>query len=390
MQRYIMHIDMDAFFASVEQLDNPALRGCPVVVGGDRRGVVSAASYEARAFGIRSAMPTWQARQLCPHAHFLRGRMERYVEISRQVRSVLETFSPRVEPASIDEAYMDATGLERLFGPVGTFAETVQKAIHAATGGLTASIGAAPVKFLAKIASDVNKPNGIFILHPDTMHDFLRELPIARLPGVGKSFQAQLEQLGMCRVKDVFRLSEAYWHERFGKAGKCLYAYAQGIDGRGVEPCAPRKSESAENTLHKDTKDPAELTRWLFRQSERVGRSLRKHGLAGRVVTLKVKYSDFRQITRQATLPCATCATKTIFETACKLLADLRLKEPIRLIGVGVSGFDAKSEQFFLPLENNAHDSEKKRISLDHALDKLRERYGPKAVVAGRLFEEKK
>lgn len=387
MLRWIMHIDMDAFFASIEQLDNPDLRGRPIVVGGGKRGVVSTCSYEARRFGVRSAMPVSEARRLCPRAVFLRPRMARYGEVSRAVREVLRRFSPLVEAASIDEAYLDATGLERLFGPVEVMGRKVKEAVREATGGLTCSVGIAPVKFLAKISSEMRKPDGLFLLRHEETAAFLAGLEVGRIPGVGRKFTAALAAVGVKTGGDVIRYPREFWERRFGKAGVALYERAQGVDPREVVPCTPPKSESAETTFETDTRDREFLRTWLLRHSERVGRSLRRQGLTGRTVTLKIKYADFRLITRQATLPERTSSTETIFETACSLLAALSLDGKVRLIGVGVSGFDDVRPCQLSLMGEDEQERERRRRRLDSALDSLRDRYGTRAVVRGRLFE---
>lgn len=379
--RWIMHVDMDAFYASIEQHDFPALRGRPVIVGGGLRGVVSAASYEARRFGVHSAMPLWQARRLCPQAAVQPVRMARYVEVSRCVQAVLHQFSPRVEQASVDEAYLDATGLERLFGPVEALARAVKQAVFETTGGLTCSVGLAPVKFLAKIASDRNKPDGLTILFPEAVDAFLCTLPVSDIPGVGRTFLEKLQALGIRTCGEVRQRSQAFWERRFGKAGVALWQRAHGIDLRQVEPVTPPKSESAENTFDEDTRDRDVLRRWLFRQADRVGRSLRRQQLRGRVVTLKVKYADFRRVSRQLSLPEPTCATQTIYEAACHLLEALNPVRPVRLIGLGVSHFEEGMQQGFLPQAVQRHEEEARRARLDQALDAL----GGK-VVRGRLF----
>lgn len=395
---WIIHIDMDAFFASAEQLDDPSLRGKPVVVGQGARGVVSAASYEARAFGIRSAMPVGLARRLCPHAVFVPGRRRRYLELSQAVMAALGNFSPMVEPASIDEAYMDASGLERLFGPIENLGMGIKAAVREATGGMTCSVGAAPVKFLAKIASDINKPDGLFVLYPEHMPAFLDTLAVGKIPGVGAQFLKQLEQIGVRTAGQVGRYPQEFWERRFGKAGMSLWARAQGLDSRKVEPLSAPKSESAEHTYAEDTRDMVVLRRSLMQHAERVGTSLRAQGLAGRTVTLKVKFADFTQITRSRTLPQSTNATQTIFDVACELLDAVALKLKVRLIGLGVSGFRQGAEQGMLPLGGmgaspaaapllNAADEEKRR-KLDSALDALRGKFGRAAVVRGRLFEK--
>lgn len=382
-----MHIDMDAFFASVEQLDDPSLRGRPVIVGGSsERGVVSAASYEARRYGVRSAMPTVTARRLCPHGVFVAGRRHRYAEVSRMVMAVLHDFSPVVEQASVDEAYLDATGLERLFGPVDEMALRLKGRVREVTGGLTCSVGLAPVKFLAKIASDVNKPDGVFILPPEDVAAFLATLPVGRIPGVGKRMLESLDLLGVRTAGDVLRHPVSFWERRFGKGGLVLYDRARGIDPRPLEPWTPPKSESAEVTLAADTADRAVLRRWLLAQAERVGGSLRRQGLAGRTITLKIKYADFRQLTRSRTLPEPVSATKTIFEEAWALLEALDLEAKVRLVGLGVSHFGGE-RQMSLPIGGMPRRDDTRRERLDATLDRLRARFGAGAVMRGDLVD---
>lgn len=391
MQKWIMHIDMDAFYASIEQLDNPELRGKALIVGGRTRGVVSTASYEARKFGVHSAMPISEARRLCPHAEFIVPRMKRYAEMARVVRGVLRNFSPVVEAASIDEAYLDATGLERLFGPVENMGMRLKNAVRETTGGLTCSVGIAPVKFLAKISSEMRKPDGLFMLRPEEVPGFMAALDVGRIPGVGKKFVAALAAVGVRKAGDVSRYPREFWERRYGKQGVALYERAHGLDPREVVPFTPPKSESAETTFETDTRDREFLKAWLMRHAERVGRSLRGQGLAGRTVTLKIKYADFKLITRQATLPARTNKTDTIYEAACELLAALSLEGKVRLIGVGVSGFDdTRPHQLSLVNAGSGPDPaevEDRRGRLDGVLDALRERYGAEAVIRGRLFQ---
>ncbi len=382
--RWILHLDMDAFYASVEQLDNPELRGRPLIVGGGERGVVSTCSYEARAFGVRSAMPLFQARKLCPRAVFLPVRMERYKEKSREVMAVLDGFSPLVEQASVDEAYVDLTGLERIFGGAAETARAVRDAVREKTG-LSCSVGLAPVKFLAKIASDMNKPGGLTVLLHADVPAFLEKLPAGRIPGVGRQTLAQLESLGMRTAADVARQSAEFWSKRLGKAGEALYDRARGIDGRPVRPVVDPKSESAENTFARDTLDREILAAWLLRQAERVGESLRRRNLAGRTITLKVKYGDFVQVTRARTLKRPTNLTRPIYETALELLEELNPARPLRLIGVGVSHFGEGERQFSLLPEPEEEDRQRE-ARLDNALDELRRKFGRGAVVRGKLF----
>lgn len=376
-----MHVDMDAFFASVEVLDAPELAGKPVIVGGETRGVVSACSYEARKFGVHSAMPTAQARRLCPHGVFLRGRGGRYAEVSHQVMDVLQNFSPLVQQASVDEAYLDVTGLERLFGPPEELGATLKNAVRQATG-LTCSVGIAPVKFLAKIASDYNKPDGLFILYPDQMEAFLRDLPISKIPGVGGSMLSRLEPLGVKTAGDALRFSQDFWEKRFGKWGGELYRRCCGIDPREVHPSSEAKSEGAENTFSEDTDDREELQRWLLHQAERVGRRLRRDKYKGRTITLKIKFSDFKSITRSKTIKAPTNATQVIFETATALLAAETLPKKVRLIGLSVSNFKQGVRQLSLLDEPATRESD----PLDDTLDAIREKFGTDSLVRGRVF----
>lgn len=345
----ILHLDMDAFFASVEQLDNPDLRGRPVIIGGGQRGVVSTASYEARVYGIHSAMPAATARKLCPHGIFLHGRYQRYSELSSRVMACLRNFAPIVQVASIDEAYIDISGLRYIYVSPYAAAIAIKKSVAAATGGLTCSVGIAPVKYLAKICSDVNKPDGVFILYQSQIEDFLHDLPVEKLPGVGKNMSASLHSFGISTVGQLARLSREFLLERYGKWGGDLYERAHGIDGRTVHENAPAKSESAERTFARDITDRNILREALLTHAERVGARLRKNGAAGRTICLKIKFADFHVITRSRTIAVQTHATRTIYEIGCALLDVEPLPQPVRLIGLGVTGFDFKPAQLWLP-----------------------------------------
>ena len=405
MQRWIMHIDMDAFYASVEKIDNPSLSGLPVIVGGGHsRGVVCAASYEARVFGVHSAMPIFQAMRLCPNGVFVKGRMWRYAEVSHKIMAILRTYSPVVEQASVDEAYLDASGLTRVFGPVEAMAEKLQRTIRTTTG-LTCSVGLAPVKFLAKIASDMNKPNGLTIISPADVPALLARLPVADIPGIGKKTLPELHSLGVHFAADVARYPRDFWLRRFGKVGGMLFDRGQGKDAREVVPWEPPKSESAENTFETDTNDRETLATWLLHQADRVARALRKQNLAGRTVTLKVKYANFATATRAKTLPRATSGTKIIYEAALALLDELAPREKLRLIGVGVSNFHDEKQresqlQEQLSLLDNAKEKasaaapEKRAIAtareaaIDAALDAVRDKFGTHMVTRARLCKQ--
>ncbi|HKI81692.1 MAG TPA: DNA polymerase IV [Pseudodesulfovibrio sp.] len=388
MRTWILHIDMDAFFASVEQMDNPELRGKPVAVGGTSdRSVVSAASYEVRKYGVRSAMSVVKARKLCPEIIMVPGRMKRYKEISHQAMGVLREFSPTVEQASVDEAYLDGTGLERLFGPIEDVGRRIKARMREATG-LTCSVGAAPVRFLAKIASDLDKPDGMYIVRHEEVAEFLQTLTVGRIPGVGAKLLDVLKRLGVRVCGDILLKPGEYWEERLGKYGAALYDRARGIDPTPVTPNEAAKSCSAENTFREDTTDRDLLRKWLLAQAERVGEDLRRHGYKGRTVTLKVKYSDFSQITRSRSLDGRTDNTGVIYETACGLLEQVKLHRSVRLIGLGVSNFEARARQVNLFEEAPAH--KEATSELDKAVDEVRRKFGGKAVTRVELLGFKK
>ena len=341
-------------------------------------------------------MPIFEAKRKCPQGIFISPRGKVYAEVSRQIHAILQNYSPLVEMASIDEAYLDITGLENLFGTPLEIARVLQKEIYTKTDGLTCSIGIAPIKFLAKIASDERKPHGIFMISYADMPDYLKELSIAKIPGVGKKFLEELKKLGIKKCADVLNIDKAFWEEKFGKAGAVLYTRASGIDTREVEPYTERKSESAETTLDENVTDKAVLKKWLLVHAERVGTGLRKQNLKGRTVTIKIKFADFKQITRQLTLENRTNATDTIYQNACLLLDEMTLPKSVRLIGLGVSGFEEVIENKQLSLfsvledkEETKENIEEKRNNLDAALDELREKYGKSAIVRGQLFFSK-
>jgi DNA polymerase-4 len=383
--RHIAHVDMDAYFASVEQLDDPALRGRPVIIGVSDRGVVSAASYEARAFGVRSAMPVVQARRLCPGGVFLPGRYARYKELSGVVMACLAGFSPLVEPASIDEAYVDMTGSETLFGGPQRFGARMREAVFEATG-LSCSVGVAPVKFLAKIASDFRKPGGLTVVSEGEVAAFLAVLPVGRIPGVGRRTLEALTLLGIRTAGDMLAHPPEFFARRLGAAGLDLYDRARGVDPSPVSSGRQVKSVSAENTFERDVASREVLAAWLLRQAERVGRELRRKGRRGRTVTLKLKYADFRQITRSKTLPEPTDCDETIFAVARGLLDAVPLDRPARLVGVGVCGFHAGQVRLSLWHDPAGAGPDRRSRRLDGAIDAIRDRFGREAIVRGRLF----
>lgn len=384
MTRRIMHLDMDAFFAAVEQADNPEYRGKPVMVGGAERGVVSAASYEARRYGVHSAMPIFQAKKLCPHGIYLPVRMSRYKEVSRKVMEILSGISPLIEQLSIDEAFADITGTEELFGTPRELAQKVKAEVKEQTS-LTCSVGIAPNKFLAKIASDFHKPDGLTIIEDADVEDFLRALPARKIPGVGKRTAEELRNLGVVYATDILKLPLPFWNKKFGKWGARLYEKARGIDNSPVEPGSDPKSISAEETFGHDVDDTIELEKMLMAQAEEVGRDLRRHNLQGRTVTLKIKFTDFRTITRSKTLPDAVDSTQVLFDTGRQLLKDLRLAQKVRLIGLGISNFTPGFRQMTLAPAPTPADRKQKQ--LDKALDSIQDRFGRSAIQRGRIFE---
>ncbi|MCK8601881.1 DNA polymerase IV [Desulfoferrobacter suflitae] len=382
MIRRIMHVDMDAFYASVEQVDHPEMQGQPVIVGGSTRGVVSAASYEARKFGIHSAMPIFQARRLCPHGIFVPVNMRRYRQVSCQVMRIIEGISPLVEQISIDEAYVDITGTESLHGSSRELAARLKERIRAATG-LTCSIGIAPNKFLAKIASDLRKPDGLFILDETGVQRFLQHLPVDQIPGIGRRTSEILKGLGVATASDVLRFPLSFWVRRLGKYGARLHEKAQGLDFSPVIPDSAPKSCSAEDTFPKDISDPAELRKRLLLQAESVGRELRRDGFFGRTVTLKVKFADFSVITRSRTLHEPTHCTRTIFEVAVQLLDEVQVSRKVRLTGVAVSNLCSGVQQMKLFKESAVAKQER----LDRAMDVIESRFGREAVKRGILWD---
>lgn len=377
---------MDAFFASIEQLDNSRLKGKPVIVGGSTRGVVSTASYEARTFGVRSAMPIFEAKRLCPDGIYLPVRMSRYREVSDKVMSVVEEFSPLVERISIDEAFLDISGTEKLHGTPEDVGFKIKRRIKEDTS-LTCSIGIAPNKFLAKIASDINKPDGLTIITEHKVQKFLSNLPVGKLPGVGDKTLKELKKLGIRFASDILKYPEEAFKKRFGKFGQRLIELAEGIDESPVSPYTEAKSISSEDTLPEDTNNVEVLKRWLMSQAEVVGRRLRKANLKGRTITLKLKYSDFRSVSRSRTLNMPSNATKTIFDTASALLENYGRPAKVRLIGVGVSNFEEPTIQY--QLFDNRDIAEKKFQKVDQAIDQLTDKFGISIIKRGTTVDIK-
>jgi DNA polymerase-4 len=392
MPRAIIHIDLDAFFVAVERLDNPALVGLPVIVGGrpEARGVVSSASYEVRPYGVHSAMPTAQALRLCPNAVLVEGHRDRYVEMSRQVMALLGEYTPLLEPISIDEAFLDVTGTEAHYGPPGDLAQTIQDRIETELK-LSASLGVATNKLVAKIASDFRKPHGITVVPPGEEAAFLAPLAVRKLWGVGEVTGRELAKLGIQTIGDLARLSLEELQARFGAHGEGMWHAAHGIDDSPVTPEHEAKSLSREETFAQDVRDPAVLRRELLRLSDAVAARLRRHDFQARTVSLKLRYGDFTTMTRQVTLPQPTDAGPIICAQATALLdAAWDRRRPVRLLGVAAENLVRLPRQLRL-FEQEAEADEvrhERQARLDAALDRIRARFGDRAVQRASLLEE--
>jgi len=384
--RTILHVDMDAFYAAVEQRDRPELRGRPVVVGADPRGrgVVSTASYEARRFGVRSAMPIGQAYRRCPHAVFLPVDMARYARESERIMAILADVTPLVEPLSLDEAFLDVTGSAALLGPGREIARLVKARIRGEVG-LTASAGVAENKFLAKIASDLEKPDGLVEVPPGEAARFLAPLPLARLWGIGPATGETLAALAIRTIGDLAAVPSGVLRARFGATGPHLQALARGEDDRPVVPWHDPKSVGAEETFGRDTANVALLRATLLGQAERVAAELRAQSLWGRTVTLKLRFADFRTLTRRDTTDLPTTDAGDIFRRAWAAFARVERRQPIRLIGLSVSGLQRGGEAQQLPLFGTAAAECAERVG--RVTDELRARFGPRALRRASLLD---
>ena len=378
--RHILHVDMDAFFASVEQLDEPQLRGKPVLVGGKpkERGVVAAASYEARQFGCRSAMPMAVALRRCPEAIVVPPRGKRYAEVSAQIFEILEQFTPLIEPLSIDEAFLDVTGSTGLFGTPQQIAQQIRQRVRT-EAQLTASVGVASNKFIAKLASDLDKPDGLVVVPDDGVQAFLDPLPISRLWGVGKATLPRFEKLGIRTFGDARQLSEAEFRRSFDEAGGQFFRFVRGIDTRQVVPDREAKSISHEVTFPVDLDDCEHLKGVLFGQTVQVARRLRRHDLLARTVTLKIRTGDFKTVTRSRTFDVATDETDAIWEIVASLFDawSRQRSTAVRLIGVGVSQFSTGSGQ---QLSLFGQEESARHRQIDKVMDEIRDRFDERAI----------
>ena len=382
--RIILHADMDAFFAAVEQLDRPELRGKALLIGGTGpRGVVSTASYEARPFGVGSAMPMAVARRRCPNAIVLPPRFERYREVSQVVMRTLGSFSPLVEPLSVDEAFVDMTGCEALSGEPRAMGEAVRRAVFEATN-LTVSVGISTTKYVAKVASDYGKPDGLTVVGPEAVADFLHPLPIGRLWGVGPRTRERLEAQGIATIGDVAAGDVATLEGWLGSLGSHVHALANGCDTREVVPEREAKSIGSENTLDEDIVGETEIRPWLLRAADTVARRMRDEEVSARGVRVKLRTADFRLHTRQTMLANATHATRPIVEAAEALLQEFDLELPVRLVGVAVFDFLEGSGEEGQQLDLFAEEESVHDERLDRTLDAVRKRFGKEALTRAR------
>ncbi|MEN6429134.1 MAG: DNA polymerase IV [Phycisphaerales bacterium] len=381
--RQIIHVDMDAFYASIEQSDHPELQGQAVIVGGDpkSRGVVSAASYEVRKFGVHSAMPTAQALRLCPHAVLLPVRMARYAEVSHAIHAIFKSYTPLVEPLSLDEAFLDVTDSTKLFGPAEEIGRQIKSRIREQTS-LTASVGIAPNKFLAKLASDLRKPDGFVVITEQNRQQVLDPLPVGRIWGVGKVTDKTLRSHGIETIGQLRCRTAAQLRAVVGNAAEELLRLAHGEDDREVEPDQQCKSLSSEETFATDLRDSDILLSVLMGQVEEVAQRLRRRGLQARTITLKLRYGDFRTVTRSETLAGGTNATHLLWQAAERVFRRWQSQSagPLRLLGFAASGLEREGtgEQWLFP------DREQEKLKkLDLIADKIRGRYGQQALHRG-------
>ncbi len=340
--RKIIHVDMDAFYASVEQMDHPELKGKPIAVGGSEvRGVVSAASYEARKFGVRSAISGVQAKKLCPDLIFVRPRFDRYKEISKKIRKIFHDYTDLVEPLSLDEAYLDVTQNKKGNPSATLIAQEIRQRIFEEVG-LTASAGISVNKFVAKIASDYNKPNGQKTVNPDEVETFLENLDVKKFYGVGKVTTERMYQLGIFTGKDLKTKSIDFLEQHFGKSGKFYYYIVRGIHNSEVKPNRTTKSVAAEHTFNENLTSEIFMEKKLERIAQELEKRLKRYAISGKTVTLKIKYSDFTQQTRSKTLPYFIADKGLLFETAKELLYQERLKDSVRLLGISLNNLNTE------------------------------------------------
>ncbi len=389
----ILHIDMDAFYAAVELRDDPDLRGKPVVVGGSPRGrgVISAASYEARKFGVHSAMPSSQALRLCPNIVFVKPRMDYYADISKQIREIFFDFTSLVEPISLDEAFLDVRGCAGLFGDSVSIARQIKSRIKSETN-LVASAGVAPNKFLAKVASDLEKPDGLTVVDPDAVQEFLDPLPISRIWGIGKVTERKFKTMGVQTVAQLRQIPEASLQAKFGINSSHFWKLSRGIDSRQVVPDRDAKTISHESTFARDIYDVGALSAWTLELTDQVALRMRRYDIVGKTVNLKIRFNDFQTITRANSLTEATNSTNVLADIANTLLERTLTRggkpnfdRGIRLLGVGVSNL--KSPQQFVQKTLFDHEDREKQNRFDQMSDEIRDRFGHSSLRRGTSLE---
>ncbi|MBT8408009.1 MAG: DNA polymerase IV [Alphaproteobacteria bacterium] len=383
-QLSIAHMDCDAFYASVEKRDNPELRDKPVIIGGGRRGVVSTACYIARIKGVKSAMPMFKALKLCPGAVVVRGRMDVYVEVSRQIRAMMEELTPAIEPLSLDEAFLDLSGTERLHGaPPAVMLARLTRRMQTELG-ITGSIGLSHNKFLAKVASDLDKPRGFSVIGKAETAAFLKDKPVRLIWGVGQAAQASLEKAGIRTFADLLRWDRQDLSARFGSMGDRLWHLARGQDRRRVSRNAPVKTVSNETTFSEDTADPDILDGHIWRLSEKLADRMKAKGIAGRVVTLKLKRANFSLLTKRTSLRDPTQIADRIYRTARDLFDQAGDSGPYRLIGVGLSDITGAEQA---DISGDLLDPKaQSRAEAERATDAIRKKFGPDAIIKGRAL----
>jgi DNA polymerase-4 len=382
----ILHVDIDAFFASVEQVLDPNLAGKPVIVGGkaDDRSVVASASYEARALGVKTAMPIAQAARVCPEGVFLRGRFEHYNDFSRRVMAILADYSPAIEAASLDEAYLDLAGCERLLGPPFDLADRIKRRVKAETG-LNVSIGAGANKLVAKVATALAKPNGVVIIWPGYEADFFAPLPLDALPGLGRRSIERLAEYNLRTLADLRRVSEEVLVATFGVGGSTLYRHCRGLCDAPVLARERPKSISRETTFEEDTLDRGYVEAMLHYLTERAARDLRQHGLLARGVTVKLRYADCQTVSASRTVPEATDQDESLYRTAVALWRRLYTRRVrVRLVGVSLSSLVAPDQR---QMDLFREPTRRRRDRLYRSIDRVRDKYGFSAVTAGRSIE---
>ncbi len=387
--KVILHIDMDAFFAAIEELDHPEYRGKPVVVGADPkggkgRGVVSTCNYEARKYGIHSAMPISQAYRRCPHAIYVFPRMRRYVEMSRKVHKIFYEFTPLVEPISVDEAFLDVTGCQRLFGTPEEIAKTIKQRIKDVTG-LTASVGVAPSKFVAKIASDLEKPDGLVIVRPEEVRQFLTPLPISKMWGVGKKTEEKLRSMGIDTIGKIAAMPREEIVKKLGKVGLHFWYLANGIDDRDVQTESGRKSVSLENTFLEDVDDESTIEEMIRSLSDNVSRILRKKCIKGKTLTLKIRLEDFSTFTRSQSFNEFIDSSVVITEKALTLYRNFdRQGKKVRLLGVGISNLNIHvGDQL-----NLFDKQQEQKNKIDQVIDLIQDKFGADLIRKASLLDK--